>query len=145
MSLEFRVIEYATEEYKKTLQLRDEVMRKPLGLRLSEEDTRYDNQRIHIGGYIGNELICGCSLRIIHRKMAHIYSVYVKQKYQNQGIGQQLMAFVEEYVRQSGVARFYVEGRKAAKNFYLKCGFRPCGSEYTDMNIIHQDMKKDIL
>ena len=145
MSLMFRVVEYATEEYKEALQLKDDVMRKPLGLCLSEDDVKFDNKRIHIGGYIENELVCGCSFGIIHKKMGHIFSVYVKQSCQNQGIGQQLMAFAEDYAKQSGVARLYVEGRKTAKNFYLKCGFRPCGSEYVDMNIIHQDMKKDIL
>lgn len=142
---EFLMIEYATEEYKKSLLLKEEVMRKPLGLRLSEEDTKYDNKRTHIGGHIRNELICGCSLKIFHRKIAHIYSVFVKQELQNQGIGQQLMTFAENYTKSNGVTRLYVEGRKAAKSFYLKCGFSPCGSEYIDMNILHQDMRKDIL
>lgn len=145
MFLIFKIIKYASKEYQKTLHLRDEVMRKPLGLRLSEEDIKYDYKRIHIGGYCGNELICGCSLRIIHKKIAHIYSVFVKQKFQNKGIGQQMMVFIENFTKSQGVIRLYVEGRKSAKYFYLKCGFLPCGNEYTDMNILHQDMRKDIL
>lgn len=140
----FKIIEYTSPEYFQTLRLREDVMRKPLGLQLSEDDVKNDHKRIHIGGYIGDELICGCSLGIIHQKMGHIFSVYVKQEYQNQGIGQQLMAFAEHYAEQSGVGRLYVEGRKTAKNFYIKCGFRPCGHEYIDMNILHQDLKKDL-
>lgn len=145
MFLSFKIIEYASQEYQKSLLLREEVMRKPLGIQLSDEDIRYDYKRIHIGGYYENELICGCSLGIFHRKIAHIYSVFVKQELQNQGIGQLLMTFAENYTKSNGVTRLYVEGRKAAKGFYLKCGFSPCGNEYTDMNILHQDMRKDIL
>lgn len=144
MRLLFKIIKYNSPEYQKTLQLRDEVMRKPLGLQLSEDDVKYDDKRIHIAGYLGGELVCGCSLRIIHQKMVHIYSVFVKQNFQNQGIGKQLMAFAEHYAKSNGAARLYLEGRKTAQHFYLKCGFLPCGSEYVDMNIPHQDMRKDI-
>ena len=140
----FKIIQYASQEYKETLQLREDVMRKPLGLLLSAEDVRNDNKRIHIGGYDNNKLICTCSLKIIHHKISHIYSFCVKQEFQNKGVGRQLMAFTENYCKSQGVTRLYVEGRKTAQIFYQKCGFLPCGSEYMDMNILHQDMHKDI-
>ena len=144
MHLLFKIIQYDLPEYKETLQLRENVMRKPLGLLLSVEDVKDDNVRTHIGGYCNGVLICACSFKIIHRKIAHLYSVCVKQEFQNRGVGQQLMHFTEKYVKLHGAARLYVEGRKSAKNFYRKCGFSPCGSEYIDMNILHQDMRKDI-
>lgn len=144
MHLLFKIIQYNLPEYKETLQLRENVMRKPLGLLLSAEDVKDDNVRTHIGGYCNGVLICACSFKIIHRKIAHLYSVCVKQEFQNRGVGQQLMHFTEKYVKLHGAARLYVEGRKSAKKFYQKCGFSPCGSEYIDMNILHQDMRKDI-
>lgn len=144
MPLEFNIINYNSPEYQKALRLREDVMRKPLGLLLSEEDVKDDGKRIHIGGYYNDELICGCSLRIIHHKIAHIYSVFVKQELQNKGFGQRLMAYAENYAKSQGAKRLFVEGRKAAKNFYQKCGFSSCGLEYIDMNIVHQDMRKDI-
>lgn len=144
MHLLFKIIRYSSPEYKETLQLREDVMRKLLGLLLSEEDVRHDDKKIHIGGYYNSELICACSLKIIHHKISHIYSVCVKQEFQNKGVGQQLIRFAEEYAKLQGVKRLYVEGRKSAKNFYQKCGFSSCGSEYVDMNILHQDMRKDI-
>lgn len=144
MYLLFKIIQYALPEYKETLQLREDVMRKPLGLLLSAEDIKDDNMRTHIGGYYNGKLVCTCSFKIIHGKIAHIYSVCVKQEFQNRGVGQQLMNFTEKYVKLHGAARLYVEGRKSAKKFYQKCGFSPCGSEYIDMNIQHQDMRKDI-
>lgn len=151
MPLEFNIINYNSPEYQKALRLREDVMRKPLGLLLSEEDVKDDGKRIHISediimmsSFANDELICGCSLRIIHHKIAHIYSVFVKQELQNKGFGQRLMAYAENYAKSQGAKRLYVEGRKAAKNFYQKCGFSSCGLEYIDMNIVHQDMRKDI-
>jgi len=140
----FKIIKFASPQYQETLRLRDEAMRKPLGLSLSAEDIEDDNKRTHIGGYYNNQIICACSLKIIHHKIAHIYSFCVKQEFQNQHIGQQLMAFAESYVKFQNAARLYVEARKTAQYFYQKCGFSPCGSEYIDMNLLHQDMRKDI-
>lgn len=145
MFLVFKTIEFLSQEYHEMLQLRENVMRKPLGLLLSAEDVKDDNVRTHIGGYCNGVLICACSFKIIHRKIAHLYSVCVKQEFQNRGVGQQLMHFTEKYVKLLGAARLYVEGRESAKKFYQKCVFSPCGSEYIDMNILHQDMRKDIL
>ena len=145
MNVTFKFIQYNSPPYTEALRLREDVMRKPLGILLSEEDIKDDDNKTHICGYYGDELVCGCSLKVIHHKIAHIYSVFVKQIYQNQGIGQELMTFAESYAKSLGVARLYVEGRKAAQRFYQKCDFTPCGSEYVDMNILHQDMRKDIL
>lgn len=145
MYLSFEIIEFLSPDYYATLQLREDVMRKPLGILLSAEDIKDDCMRTHIGGYYNDKLVCTCSFKIIHKKIAHIYSICVKQELQNRGVGQQLINFTEKYVKLRGVARLYVEGRKSAKKFYQKCGFSPCGSEYIDMNILHQDMRKNIL
>ena len=140
MPLEFNIINYNSPEYQKALRLREDVMRKPLGLLLSEEDVKDDGKRIHIS----KDIIMMSSFAVVLYKIAHIYSVFVKQELQNKGFGQRLMAYAENYAKSQGAKRLYVEGRKAAKNFYQKCGFSSCGLEYIDMNIVHQDMRKDI-
>ena len=140
MPLEFNIINYNSPEYQKALRLREDVMRKPLGLLLSEEDVKDDGKRIHRS----KDIIMMSSFAVVLYKIAHIYSVFVKQELQNKGFGQRLMAYAENYAKSQGAKRLYVEGRKAAKNFYQKCGFSSCGLEYIDMNIVHQDMRKDI-
>lgn len=144
MLIRFKIVDFDSPEYHETLKLRNEVMRKPLGLTLSADDVKFDHKRTHIAGYFNDNLICACSLGIFHQKICHIFSFCVKQEYQNQGIGRQLMSYAEKYAQDKGVQRLYLEGRKAASPFYSKCGFVKCGHEYIDMNIVHQDMRKDI-
>ena len=55
--LEVRDIKYGTSDYNKTLDLRNKVMRKPLGLNIYDEDFSFEKNAIIVGAYEEEELI----------------------------------------------------------------------------------------
>lgn len=144
IGLSFRTVPFGSPEYGEALRIREEVMRRPLGLCLSEEDLKGEETRIHIAGYAGAEQVCGCSLNMVHKRLALIAFFYVRPEYQGQGCGRGMMRFIEAYAAASGVGRLYAEARESARGFYEKCGFRKSGKAYVDTGLRHQDMKKDI-
>ncbi len=144
LGIVFKTVRFGSPEYREALRTREDVMRRPLGLCLSEEDLKGEERRIHIAGYAGAEQVCGCALNIIHGKLALIAFFYVRPEFQKQGCGRGMMHFLEEYAAASGVRRLYAEAREAARGFYEKCGFRKSGHVYVDTGLRHQDMKKDI-
>lgn len=141
---EFRIISFGSPEYSRALRQRDKTMRQPLGLKLCAEDTKGEEQDIHMAGFIGKQQVCGLVLRSRHQLVWEIRQLYVCPEYQKQGIGSQLLSFAQKYAFALGCRRFYLCGRRSARDFYLKNGYSPVGSEYTEMQICHQDMRKDL-
>jgi N-acetylglutamate synthase-like GNAT family acetyltransferase len=55
--IEMRQIQFGTNEYKEELQLRNRVLRKPLGLSLFDENLTKEVNDFHIGAFDGKVLI----------------------------------------------------------------------------------------
>ena len=55
-----KIFEYGTDFYRRELNLRDKVLRKPLGLNLFDEDLSQDEKDIHIGALGGHSALDVC-------------------------------------------------------------------------------------
>ena len=55
--IEFKLIDLNSVDYLVEKQLREDLLRKPLGLILSHEDLRYDHLFTHAGAYIQGHLV----------------------------------------------------------------------------------------
>jgi len=51
----FRIIRHASPEYQKAVELRENILRKPLGLIFSPEDLQAEKDHLHIAGFQGGE------------------------------------------------------------------------------------------
>ena len=65
--IEIRQIHFGTDQYKEELQLRDRVLRKPLGLSLFNENLTKEVDDFHLGAFDGNELIGVLILTVLGR------------------------------------------------------------------------------
>ena len=54
-----REISYSSDDYRKELELRDEVLRKPLGMSLYNDNLEGDKNDTHIGAFLGERLVGG--------------------------------------------------------------------------------------
>lgn len=59
------------------------------------------------------------------------------------GLGLQLLVFICEHARRSGLARVYLHAQRHAEGFYRKVGFVPEGGEFIEAHIPHIRMALD--
>lgn len=145
MSIEVRLISFESSEYKAALALRDKVMRRPLGLVLSEEDFEHDSEQIHIGAF-SNGVLCGClTLAPEDSEAVKMRQVAVDQDVQGQGIGRQLILFAENEAKQRLFNKIILNARETALDFYLKQGYEIAGPPLIEVRIPHRKMQKEIL
>jgi hypothetical protein len=55
--LKIRNIKYQSEEYSLELELRDAVLRKPLGMRLYNDNLEADKKDLHLGAFVNDRLV----------------------------------------------------------------------------------------
>lgn len=138
-----KIIDHGSSEYQLMVDLRNEILRTPLGFKLEKEDIESDKNNILIGAFEDEKLLGCCMLeqekgKILLRQMA------VKNDLQGKGIGRALMSFAENIARDIGYRELNMYARKSVAGFYDKLGYKPCGDEFIKLNIPHVVMRKQI-
>ncbi len=138
-------IKYDSEEYLKELQLRDEVLRKPLGLSLFDENLEGDKNDIHIAAFIKDDLVGILLLKPISSYELKMRQVAVHEQYQSNKIGSQLVLFAEEFAKNSNYRKISLHARKTAVEFYQKLGYNKIDTEFYEVGIPHFKMIKNLI
>lgn len=137
-------IEYASRIYKQTVDLRYEILRKPLGLRFSDEDLKNDKNDI-LFAYDEDGIIAGtCILTPIDQDTVRLRQMAVDYPFQGSGIGRKLIKFAEEKASELGYRYVLIHARKSVADFYLKSNYTQIGDEFTEVGILHYPMKKTL-
>lgn len=140
----YREYEYNSHEYSMELELRNEVLRTPIGLNLYDEDLGRDENDYHIGAFRDNELI-GCLLLSKHDESTiKMRQVAVSDKFRNRGIGSEMVRFSENFIKDLGFEKITMHARKKASDFYMKLGYSIVSDEFTEVGIPHYVMTKDL-
>lgn len=141
---DIRFIKAGSEEYRQALILRDNILRKPLGLNLFEEDLSREVDDLHIGVFIKENLIAVLTLTPLNKDAVKMRQVAVKECYQGQGIGTKTVAFAEKEAKKRGYQQIVLHARKTAVPFYEKMGYSIVSGEFTEIHIPHYKMEKRI-
>jgi histidinol dehydrogenase len=137
-----RVINFDSPEYRWMCRLRDEVLRKPIGLRLTEAETARDKDDILLACLKNEEAIACCILTEIAPDTVQLRQMAVAPAYQGKGIGEQILRFVEKKADENGYDVIRLHARKTAAGFYEKNGYSILGEEFTEVGIPHLKMEK---
>lgn len=127
---DLKKITYGTAEYKMTLELRNKVMRKPLGLDIYKEDLSCEKNQLIIGAFEG-EALRGVS--ILSDKGGGIFKVEylcVDTDLQRRGLGARLIKSLEAVAKQNGGKKTTLDARLSAQPFYEKQGYRTVGKKF---------------
>jgi len=124
--------------------LRDEVLRKPIGLRLTEAETLRDENDILLAGMKDGEVITCCILTKKDSDTVQLRQMAVAFDYQQKGLGKELLRFAEETAREKHYSSMRMYARKTAAGFYEKSGYAVVGEEFTEVGIPHYEMVKRI-
>lgn len=137
-----KIIDYGSKEYKQMLDLRRQILRKPLGLDFTEEDIQNEKHHIHIAAFEDDDMLGCCMLTQETPNSVRLRQMAVKPGLQNKGIGKVLMQFAENIARDRGNKLMTMHARKSASGFYEKQGYQIKGDEFQEVTIPHYVMEK---
>ncbi len=139
-----KIIDYGTGEYHRMLKLRDDILRKPLGLEFSPEELEKEKQNLHIAAYEDDQMLGCCMLVQEEPETVRLRQMAVVNDVQGKGIGRALMQFAENLARDRGYKKITMHARKNALGFYEKMGYRKKGEEFEEITIPHFVMEKEL-
>jgi predicted GNAT family N-acyltransferase len=137
-----KIIDYGTDEYKQMLQLRNEILRKPLGLQLDENELENERNNMFMVAYEDERMLGCCMLVEEEPDTVRLRQMAVVNDVQGKGIGRALMQFAENLARDRGYRRITMHARKNAIGFYEKMGYKKKGEEFEEITIPHYVMEK---
>jgi len=142
MDIEFSIINYRSGLYPKILQLRDRILRKPIGLNLLDEDLSDErNQYLIAGTDLGEPIAC-LMLKIIDKDTVKFRQMAVDLNYQGRGIGALLLRYAENFCLLNEYTQIELHARCRAEDFYRKAGYLAEGPVFEEVGIPHVRMTK---
>ena len=138
------VIQYNSSEYISMCKLRDDILRKPIGLPLTKEELARDADDTLIGCMKDGEVIACCILTRIDSVTTQLRQMAVNANCQSKGTGKSLLDYAEQIAKENGYSTIMMHARKVATGFYQKAGYSITSEEFTEVGIPHFEMKKTI-
>lgn len=137
-------IDHGTPEYMQMVELRNEILRKPLGLSFKKEELEREKEDILIAAF-EEELMLGCCLLTkVDNKSVRLRQMAVQGTVRGKGIGATMMNFAENVARDAGYKQLIMHARKTAVGFYEKLGYKVTGKEFVEITIAHVVMEKKL-
>lgn len=129
-------------EYQQVWQLREDVLRKPIGLSLANEDLGRDKEDQILVALKDNHVIGCLMLRTLPGRQMQLRQMAVAHNAQGAGIGRALVLEAEKTARHHGMASIVLHARQVALGFYEKLGYRAYGDVFTEVGMPHFMMEK---
>lgn len=139
-----KIIDHGTTEYEQMVKLRDEILRRPLGLQFSPDELDNEKTNLHIAAYEDERMLGCCMLVEEDPQTVRLRQMAVMNDLQGKGIGKALMQFAENLARDRGYRRITMHARKNALGFYEKMGYKKFGKEFEEITIPHYVMEKEL-
>ncbi len=139
-----KIIDHGTKEYKQMVDLRYNILRKPLGLTFTDEDIAKEKDDILICCFEDDKMEGCCLLTKEAPKTVRLRQMAVISGLQGKGIGRVLMSFAENIARDRGFNKITMHARKNAVGFYEKQGYKITGDEFLEVTIPHYVMEKEL-
>lgn len=140
-----RIIEHGSGEYRQMVELRDEILRKPLGLSFSKEDLDAEIKDILVAAFEEDWLVACCLLSPQDRRAVRLRQMAVRGEVQGKGVGKALIHFAETVSRDHGFSKITMHARATAVGFYEKMGYTVTGPEFVEVTLPHYIMEKTLL
>lgn len=139
-----KIIDHGSREYQQMLQLRNDVLRKPLGLKFTPDELESEKEEILIGAFEEERMLGCCMLIKVDPSTVRLRQMAVLNNLQGKGIGRALMQFAENIARDRGFRKIMMHARKSATGFYEKLGYHVSGTEFQEVTIPHFVMEKNL-
>ena len=130
--------------YLQSLSLRDEVLRRPLGLSVYADDRSAEPDCWHFGAYAQDRLVGTLMLVPCDPYTVQMKQVAVDPTVRRRRIGARLVAYAESIARDRGIRTIFLHARQTAICFYEMLGYGVHGQPFTEVGIAHVSMCKQL-
>ena len=139
-----KIIDHGTIEYQQMVKLRDDILRKPLGLTFSSQELEKEKENMLIAAFEEEDMLGCCMLVEENQSTVRLRQMAVLNDLQGKGIGRALMNFAENLARDRGYKVLSMHARKNTIGFYEKMGYKVASDEFTEITIPHIIMEKKL-
>lgn len=137
-------IDHGTKEYQQMVELRNEILRKPLGLAFDVEELTRETEDILIAAFEEDTILGCCLLTRVDKNCVRLRQMAVQNNLQGKGIGAAMMNYAENVARDAGYHKVIMHARKTATVFFEKIGYKATGKEFVEITIPHYVMEKKL-
>lgn len=146
-TLNTRLIAHNCPQYWAAVALRDEVLRRPLGLQYSPEQLAAEHNQHHFATYNQSGSLVSCLIlqdtdKKLHLKMRQVAVLPALQRH---GVGKQMVLDAEQWALQNGYTHIECHARDTAVPFYRHLGYHTIAEPFVEVGITHYLMEKEIL
>jgi len=138
-------IDHGSREYRQMVDLRDQLLRKPLGMTFTPEELEKEKEETMIASYDEDDILGCCILTKVDNETVRLRQMAVHPDYQRKGIGASIMSFAENLARDKGYRYLIMHARDTAIGFYEKFGYKIKGDTFTEVGLPHHVMQKELL
>jgi GNAT superfamily N-acetyltransferase len=139
-----KILDHGSPEYRQMVKLRDDILRKPLGLGFSPEELDKEKDNMLIAAFEDEDMLGCCMLVEESPSIVRLRQMAVLNDLQGKGIGRALMGFAENLARDRGYKVISMHARKNTIGFWEKMGYKVSGDEFTEITIPHYIMEKKL-
>ena len=140
-----KIIDHGSREYQQMVQLRNDILRKPLGLSFTPEELAKEKDEILIAAFEDEKMLGCCMLVKSGGSTVRLRQMAVLNNLQGKGIGRALMQFAENIARDLGYKKLTMHARVTAVGFYEKLGYEVVGDMFEEVTIQHNSMEKSLI
>jgi len=127
---------FASVDYEAMKRFREDALRIPLGLTLSDRDLEGENSQIHIAAIQDDGTIIGTALlKPLSQRRVKLRQMAVLPSSQLKGIGRRLVLFAERLARTRGFNNIELHARIYAQGFYEKLGYQVAGEAFIEVTL----------
>ena len=137
-----KILDHGSNEYRQMVKLRDDILRKPLGLGFTPQELEQEKDNMLIAAFEDDDMLGCCMLVEENPDTVRLRQMAVLNDLQGKGIGRALMGFAENLARDRGYKILSMHARKNAIGFYEKMGYKVASDEFTEVTIPHYVMEK---
>jgi N-acetylglutamate synthase-like GNAT family acetyltransferase len=139
-----QLIETNSPAYEQMINLRMEVLLNPIGVPRSYINPEKESNDILIGAFEEEQILGCCILTVVDTTIMQLRQMAVSQTLQRSGVGAAIIGFAEQQAKDRGYTTLMMHARDAVIPFYEKQGYIIDGDGFTEVNIPHHKMKKEL-
>lgn len=139
-----RIITAGLPDYEQMINLRMDVLLNPIGIPRTYINPEKESTDVLIGAFQNDQIIGCCILTPVSKETIQLRQMAVKQNQQRGGVGASIVSFAEAKVKELGFKTLFMHARDVVIPFYEKQGYQIEGDGFTEVNIPHHKMKKEL-
>ena len=139
-----KILDHGSHEYQQMVKLRDDLLRKPLGLSFTPQELDKEKDNMLIGAFDDEQMLGCCMLVEENPATVRLRQMAVLNDLQGKGIGRALMGFAENLARDRGYKVISMHARKNTIMFFEKMGYKVSSDEFVELTIPHYIMEKKL-